>query len=364
MAAGGHMLALVVDAFGGHGGIAQYNRDFLAAAVRLGAVRGIVVLPRSAPDHFATPRGLIQLRPRPARIAYAARALAAALWRRPGIVFCGHLHLAPLAWLVARLRGARLVVQLHGVEAWARASRLRRAAIEAADLVLCVSRHTRRCVLGWAAVAPERVLVVPNTVADVFVPGDSSAFRTALGLDRQRILLTVGRMDRGERYKGHERVIAAIPALVRHGHDVVYAVAGDGDDRPRLEVLARESGAADRVRFLGAISKKALAEAYRGADLFVMPSTGEGFGIAYLEAMASGTRALGLDAGGARDPLAASALGTVAPASVDLAETIAHLLDRPQRDVDRLAADVRTRFGRAAFRDRVRLALDRVLAPA
>ena len=53
--------------------------------------------------------------------------------------------------------------------------------------------------------------------------------------------------------------------------------------------LAQETGVAERVRFLGAVDPKHLVEAYRMADLFVMPSTGEGFGIAFLEAMASGT---------------------------------------------------------------------------
>ena len=135
-------------------------------------------------------------------------------------MFCGHLYMAPLAALIARFKGAKLIVQTHGIEAWPRPSRLRRAALEAADLVLCVSRYTRAAVLGWAAIAPERVLVLPNTVGEAFTPGDGSALRAKLGLEGKRVLLTVGRMDSRERYKGHDRVIAAIPELVAQGHDV------------------------------------------------------------------------------------------------------------------------------------------------
>ena len=164
--------------------------------------------------------------------------------------------MAPLAWLIARLKGAKLVVQMHGIEAWPRPSRLQRAAVEAADLIMCVSRYTRACVAGWAAIAPERVVVMPNTVEDAFAPGDGSALRTALGLKDRRVLLTVGRMDSRERYKGHDRVIAAIPDLIAQGHDVVYLIIGEGDDRARLEELARETGVADRVRFLGAVSQR------------------------------------------------------------------------------------------------------------
>ena len=64
-----------------------------------------------------------------------------------------------------------MVVQMHGIEAWPRPSRLQRAATEAADLVLCVSRYIRAYVVEWAAVAPERLVVVPATVADGFTPG-------------------------------------------------------------------------------------------------------------------------------------------------------------------------------------------------
>ena len=201
-------------------------------------------------------------------------------------------------------------MQTHGIEAWPRPSRAQRAALEAADLVLCVSRHTRSAVLSWAAIAPERVLVVPDTVREAFTPGDGSTQRAALALEGKRVLLTVGRMDPRERYKGHDRVIAAISNLVAKGHDICYVVVGEGADRIRLEALARDAGVSERVRFLGRVGLQTLVEIYRMADLFVMPSTGEGFGVAFLEAMASGTPALGLDVAGARDALADGQLGT------------------------------------------------------
>ena len=358
-----HCLALVTDAFGGHGGIAQYNRDFLGALAEGGALSSITVLPRHAPERIAAPAAINQIPARPGRLAYAATALLTAFRRRVDVVFCGHLYMAPLAWLIARLKGAKLVVQMHGIEAWPRPSRLQRAATEAADLVLCVSRHTRACVVGWAAIAPERVVVVPDTVADRFTPGDGRELRAALGLDGKRVLLTVGRMAPGERYKGHDRVIAAIPDLVGRGHDVVYLIIGEGDDRARLEELAQESGVAERVRFLGAVDPKHLVDAYRMADLFVMPSTGEGFGIAFLEAMASGTPALGLDAAGARDALADGELGTVVAEEDDLPAAIARLLAMPKPDPDALSQAVHARFGRPVFRAQVGMALDRLLEP-
>lgn len=354
------MFAIVTDAFGGRGGIAQYNCDFLRALVETGVVSSITVLPRQAPDVYAMPERIRQTPARRGRIVYSIAALRRALFRPIDLVFCGHLFMAPLAALIARLKDAKLIVQTHGVEAWPRPSRIQRAALESADLVLCVSRYTRAAVLSWATIAPERVLVVPDTVREAFTLGDGSTTRAALAVGSKRVLLTVGRMDSRQCYKGQDRVIAAIPYIVAQGHDVEYLVVGEGDDRARLEALTRDVGVSERVRFLGAIGLQSLIEVYRMADLFVMPSTGEGFGIAFLEAMASGTPALGLDVAGARDALADGQLGTVV-SEAELPVTIGRLLAEPKPDPGALAAAVRGRFGRETFAAGVSTALNRLM---
>jgi phosphatidylinositol alpha-1,6-mannosyltransferase len=350
------MLALVTDAFGGRGGIAQYNRDFLGVLAQDGTIVSIMVLPRHAPDAVSTPQSIFQTRPHPSRIAYIFHALWLAGRKRPDLVFCGHLYMAPLAWLAARLAGARLVMQMHGIEAWKRPSALRRAAVESADSVFCVSRYTRSKVLDWAAITPERAIVVPNTVDERFSPGSGETLRREWRLEGKRVLLTVGRLDSRERYKGQDRVIAALPELLAAGHDIVYVIAGEGDDRARLEALAQDSGVAERVKFVGAISRETLLSAYRMADLFVMPSTGEGFGIAFLEAMACGTPALGLDVAGAHDALGEGVLGS-AVAEETLVAAIDRLLRGVRQDADILAAATRARFGRDQFQAKVNKAL-------
>jgi phosphatidylinositol alpha-1,6-mannosyltransferase len=353
------ILALVTDAFGGRGGIAQYNRDLLGALA--GSVSSITVVPRHAPDlTVALPDRIEQTRARPGRMAYTVAALRAALCRPADVVYCGHLFMAPLAVLVARLKGAKLIVQTYGVEAWSRPTRPQRAALEAADLVLCISRHTRAAVLNWAAIASERVVVLPCTVRDAFTPGDSSALRSELGLQGKRVLLTVARLDPQERYKGHDRVIALLSDLVAQGHDVAYVVVGEGGDRPRLEALVLKTVGSERVRFLGGVGLERLVDAYRMADLFVLPSTGEGFGIAFLEAMVSGTPALGLDVAGARDALADGQLGT-AVSQAELPVAIARLLVEPKPDPGVLAAAARARFGRETFAAGARTLLNRVM---
>jgi len=348
MKSGRHILALVTDAYGGRNGIAQYNRDFLGALAASGLASTITVLPRHTIDRAAPPSLIEQRPPHATRFAYSITAFRLMLSRPVDVVFCGHLYMTPLAVLLAKLKHAKLIVQLHGIEAWTRPSWLQRTALEAADIVLCVSRHTRARVLDWATIAPERVVVLPNTVGDGFTPG-SSQLRAKWGLDADtRVLLTVARMDPRERYKGHADVIEALPGLNRKGEKTIYVVVGEGSDSLRLKALAEGLGVQDSVRFMGLVDEPTLVEAYRMADLFVMPSTGEGFGIAFLEAMACGTPALGLLDGGARDALADGELG-IGATKEELAAAIAASLATPKRRGAALSADVRERFGRDRF---------------
>jgi len=351
-------MALVSDAFGGVGGIAQYNRDLLSAVAVSGAGHQVCVLPRHAPGPAMPPEGIAQLAPK-GRIAYVLTALAMSLKHSFDVVFCGHIHLAPLAAHIARIKGAKLIIQTHGIEVWAHLRAAWRSAIEQSDLILCVSRYTRRIVLEKISVPPERVMVLSNTVGDVFTPGNCTDVRTRHGWEKKRILLTVGRMDSRERYKGQDRVIAALPGLLAQGQDVVYLIVGDGDDRTRLEQLARNARVEDRVRFLGALQADQLVEVYRAADLFVMPSTGEGFGISFLEAMACGTPAMGLSAGGTRDALGDGALGKIVNEN-ELPQAINEALSHPRPDPRVLSDAVRTRFSRAVFRNSVEGILTRV----
>jgi phosphatidyl-myo-inositol dimannoside synthase len=314
------IFALMTDAFGGHGGIAQYNRDLLAALAGCDGVHEVVVLPRAGQGLRETPSGIHQLKPIQSRVLYTLAALRAV--RQHGsfdVVFCGHLFMVPLAALVAKLGRARLWVQVHGVEAWQELSGLRGRAVSKAALVTSVSRYTRRQLLGWVGIDPARVKVLPNTVDPRYRPGPKRPdLLVRHGATGKKILMTVSRLAGSERYKGQDRVIQVLPRLRSDHPDITYLIVGDGDDRPRLEALALECGVAEQVTFTGRVSDDELPDYYRLADVFVMPSTGEGFGIVFLEAMASGANVIGGNQDGTCDPLADGALGSlIAPENLD-----------------------------------------------
>ena len=350
----------MTDAFGGYGGIAQYNRDFLLAAAG-GCFPGpITILARMANDEVGSlPAGVEQKSPTMNKFAYAARATALALRQRPKVIYNAHLYHGPLSMRLARLTGAKLVSQLHGTEIWDDVPAGCLAALEASDLVLTVSRDTCARTLAKARLAPEKVAVINNTVGAQFTPGDREAARRKFAMAGETVILTVARLDGRDGYKGHDRIIPLLPKLRAMGVDAVYMIAGEGPDRDRLQALAQNHRVENHVRFLGKIPADDLPDLYRAADLFALPSTGEGFGISFVEAMACGTPAIGLAIGGSPDALVDGTLGTcVAPehfadALIDL------IIANPGRPSD-LATRTRAHFDYPIFASQIRTQLQKV----
>jgi phosphatidylinositol alpha-1,6-mannosyltransferase len=282
-------LALLTDGFGASGGIARYNRDLMTALAHSARVSEVAVLPRFGTTACAMPAKVQQLAACPSRTAWSMRALALAADRRFDAVFCGHLYAVPLAAAIACLRRVPLWVQVHGTDAWQPPGAVQRLSLSGAALVTSVSRYTRSQLLAWADVAPHRVRVLPNTVDQAYAPRPRREdLMVRYGLQGRRVILTVGRFYALERYKGHDRIIAALPGVLTHVRDAAYLIVGSGDDRPRLARLAEEAGVADRVVFAGQVPDAELADHFALAHAFAMPSTGEGFGIACLEAAATG----------------------------------------------------------------------------
>jgi phosphatidyl-myo-inositol dimannoside synthase len=343
-------LALVTDAYGGRGGIAQATRDIIAALAACEDISEVDVLPRQAPDPFSRlPAKVRQATPSAGRLCYTVRSMIRAMRAAPDLVFCNHLYMAPLAAMVARLARAKLMVQLHGIEIWTEPTKLQRKALEAADLVICVSRDTRSRALAYCAVAPERAVVLNNTFDPRFTPGPRAAARAKFDLHDEFVLLIVGRLDTRERYKGHGRVIAALPKLTHpEGRAILFLIAGDGDDRSRIKADAAAAGVSENVRFLGQVRSEDLPDLYRAADLFTLPSTGEGFGIVFLEAMACGTPALGLSVSGARDALVDGELG-FATREDELEDVLAFAISQHCRNDECLSREVNSRFGSSLF---------------
>lgn len=348
------VLAIVTEAFGGRGGIARAARDCLLTLSERPEITSIDVHPRLTVDRIEQlPPKTVQRKPIPNRVLFSLRAVTAVLKTRPNVIFCNHLFMAPICALLAIISRARLFVQLHGTEVWCEPSVLQKWGLRRADLLICVSRDTRRRLKEHLNNRHPAIAVISNTVDEAFTLGNREAARKKFEIADSLVLLTVGRLDDRGGYKGHDRVIQAITAIDRlNDKDVIYLIAGEGKDRERLERLCRELQIENKVRFLGSVPFIDLPDLYRAADLFVMPSTGEGFGIVYIEAMACGTPAMGLDVGGTSDALDDGKLGILLSEQEDLAAAIRKAASESSIPSE-LSNRVLARFGRPTFQNRL-----------
>ncbi|MGH9691751.1 MAG: glycosyltransferase family 4 protein [Candidatus Acidiferrales bacterium] len=247
------------------------------------------------------------------------------------VVLAAHPYLAqPAAWMKSVCSGLRTIVMSHGVEVWKPLSHARRRALLKADLVLCPSRDTARKLSEIQGVSPGKIQRLPWPISPYFArlaanPADLPLPR---GFPHGKIILTVGRWAASERYKGADELIRAVARLRATIPDLHLVAVGGGDDLPRLRKLASDLGVADDVHFLEMLSRKEIAACYASADLFALPSSGEGFGLVFVEAMAFAKPVVGASCGGTLDIVQHGVNGLLVPPrdTARLAEALERLL--------------------------------------
>lgn len=322
-----HVIALLTDAFGGRGGIAKFNRDLCRALSAAPLAAQVTALPRVAPvDPIEHIPSRVDYHPDAAgsKVAYAwnvlratcnvPRATSHVSRATFNAVICGHINLLPVAVLASWIRGAPLLLILHGIDAWTpHSSPLVRWGLRAVDHFATVSQYTKDRFLDWAPLTAGQGHVVPDCIDPAaYGPGPKREELLArYDLHDRTILLTLSRLSAGEQYKGHDEVLEVLPELAEEVPDLSYLICGDGDDRPRLEAKAKRLGVEDRTVFAGYVPEEEKADHYRLADAFVMPGRGEGFGIAYLEALACGVPVVASSADASREAVRDGELGIV-----------------------------------------------------
>ncbi len=210
-------------------------------------------------------------------------------------------------------------------------------ALSRAARVFSVADSLKRHVVALGADA-DKIQVVGNGVdTERFYPQSKHDARERLGLPADaQVLVTVGGLV--ER-KGFHRVIELMPALLKAFPHLYYVVVGgpcaEGDWGERLEAQAKELGVAERVLFTGAVAPDELRWPLSAADIFVLPTSNEGWANVFLEAMACGLPVVTSDVGGNPEVVCHDELGTIVPFghSEALREAIAAALNKNwQRD--------------------------------
>ncbi|HZU57984.1 MAG TPA: D-inositol-3-phosphate glycosyltransferase [Actinocrinis sp.] len=313
--------------------------------------------------------------------AFTSGVLRAEAMHKPGYYELIHSHYwlsGQVGWLATERWGVPLVHSMHTL------ARVKNAAladsdtpepqnrligesqvVDAADRLIANTEQEAEQLVGLYGADPSRVAVVnPGVDLDTFKPGDQTAARARLGLPRHaQVLLFAGRI---QPLKAPDILLRLAADLLRRDperyRDLVVVIvggpSGTGLAEPhQLTTLARRLGISDRTRFVKPVGQAQLAEWYRAADLALVPSFNESFGLVAVEAQACGTPVVAAKVGGLVTAVRDGESGILIPGHdpVDYASACAWLLDDPGRlEHMRLGARQHaTGFGWGATADRI-----------
>ncbi|MCX6739153.1 MAG: glycosyltransferase family 4 protein [Candidatus Parcubacteria bacterium] len=263
---------------------------------------------------------------------YARKAGAIALSENCDVIHA-HDWLAYLAGIEAKkATGKPLVVHVHATEFDRTGGQgvneevyaIERAGLEASDAVVAVSQWTKDILVSKYNVAPEKVTVVHNGI-DIEdakkLPSQLKELKSA----GNKIVLFVGRITM---QKGPDYFIRAAKRVLEYRPKTMFVVSGSGDMEYQMIRQAANEGISDRVFFAGFLRGDDLNSVYQSADLYIMPSISEPFGITPLEALANGTPVLISNQSGVSEVLN-HALKTDFWDIDDMADKIISTLDHP-----------------------------------
>ncbi|MCP9825029.1 glycosyltransferase family 4 protein [Synechococcus sp. EJ6-Ellesmere] len=354
---------LLPELFAADGGIQRYSRTLIQALQVVQPHAPLRVFIRNDhPQHIPTkPWPGISWHPARGSSARMARSLArAARNQRPQLLLSTHPNFAPLQVLHHKLTGSPSWCSAHGIEVWDLRRGPKRWALARLQRLLPVSRFTAaRLQLQLGAGCPP-IGVLPNSFDQTrFSPGARSPqLLQRYGLHSgQPLILSLSRLSQADAYKNLHKLIEALPALLARWPALRLLIAGEGDDKPRLQSLANQMGVGQQVIFSGRIAEAELADHHRLATVFALPSTGEGFGIVFLEALGCGRPVLAGNRDGSLDPLGDGRFGLLVDPHLPLAPALASLLARQGEDLwfqpQALAQAVGEAFGFVAFCERL-----------
>lgn len=229
-----------------------------------------------------------------------------------------------MAYWIHLRRGLPYLCYIHGEDIGTAATSrelkfLIRRVFAGAQRLIANSQNTYDMLVREWGVSEDKVVVLPPGVDSQFYSPPTQEqrqqLREQLGWAERQVILTVGRL---QRRKGHDMVIQALPAIKSAVPNVLYAIAGNGEERAVLEKLAQDLQVEDCVQFLGEISQQELLHCYQACDVFVLANRDiggdiEGFGMVLVEAQSCGRPVIAGASGGTRETMQIDESGLLLP---------------------------------------------------
>lgn len=279
-------------------------------------------------------------------------------------IIVGHINLAPIIRIMKVINPKlKVILMAHGIEVWDGLNSSKNWLLRNADKIVAVSNHTKNRIVKESNISTERIEVLSNCL-DPFFPKEFNDKKPAYLLDRYKIgshtkiILTITRLNSQEGYKGYNRVIEALDKIANEDRTInyKYLLCGSYDQQEfeRINTLIVERNLKGKVVLTGFIAESELIDHYNLADVFIMPSSQEGFGIVYIEAAASGLQVIAGNADGSAEALMNGKIGhLVNPESIE--EIFAKLLEVLKSPISKskeLAEFTLQQYGFNEYKDR------------
>jgi len=237
---------------------------------------------------------------------------------RPDIIIISHINLAIIGLLVKTINpSCKVWLIAHGIEVWRPLSFLKKMFLNRCDKIICVSNFTKQQMISRHQTDPA-ICTVLNNAVDPFMKLPATFTKPELLLKRYRlkgkgpILFTLTRLASSEQYKGHDHVLSVIGKLKSKFPGIRYVLSGHHDHKEeiRIQKLITKYKVDEQVILTDFIEENELTDYFLLADLFVLPSKKEGFGIVFIEALACGLPVICGNSDGSIDAICNGQLGT------------------------------------------------------
>jgi glycosyltransferase involved in cell wall biosynthesis len=291
--------------------------------------------------------------------------------RRAAVVILSHINLLSVGYAIKKVSpNTKLVLLAHGIEVWEPLPAWKVAMMQTLDKVLPVSAFTRDKIAELYGVKQEKLQVLNNCLDPLLPPPlgrRSERLAAKFGISGgDTVLLTLTRLSYRDWYKGYDDVLMALKSLRRSHPGLRYMLIGtcEGPERRRLDRLIRQQGLEGAVIFTGYVPDEELAEHFSVADIYIMPSRKEGFGIVFIEALYYGLPVIAGRVDGSADALAGGALGALVDPD-DPGEIRATLQQALRSGKARVPppAEVQARFGFPVYKRALWKAIEPFLLP-
>lgn len=262
-----------------------------------------------------------------------------------------HINLLPIAYIIKFISPCtRIILIAHGKEVLSTMSKWKSRFLNNKVEIWAVSEFTKKILIERQAISESKVEVLNNCLDPFFVVppefNKPAYLRARYKIEADDlVLLTISRLTGYEKDKGYDLVLECMSDLIKDFPNIRYLIAGNASkpEHKRLLNRIKELQLNLHVTLTGFVAPKEMTDHHLLADIFILPSSKEGFGLVFLEALVCGSKVIGGNKDGSVDALLNGRLGTLIDpdSKTEIMAALKHLL---KQGADRAAAQQRQRL--------------------